>query len=335
MSIAETHCASRTGVLIVGSYVQDHVWLTDQFPRVGETRRAQGFSTGPGGKGFNQAVACARQDGAVTFIGAIGKDALGAAAQRFARPEGITTHWLERDDVPTAAAGIIVDGNGANQIMVNLAANERLDVEFLRTQQACFAAASVLLVQLENNLNAIAGALELGRAHAMLCVLNPAPVHRDLDRTMLTRCDLLTPNETEFSLLLAQFTEERLPADQVAMTDDVELHRLCRSLGEMSVIITLGAAGCFVSHAPTGRLAEASLSYRVAAERVAAIDTTGAGDAFNGALVAALSRYPEKPLRDAIQHAGRVAALSTETLGAAAAMPTSAQVAARFASLER
>lgn len=318
-------------MLIVGSYVQDHVWLTDQFPRVGETRRALGFGTGPGGKGFNQAVACARQRGAVTFIGAIGEDALGASAQEFARREGIATHWLQRSDVPTAAAGIIVDRDGANQIMVNLAANERLDVDFLRTQKACFDHAGVLLVQLENNVDAIHCALELGREHGMLCVLNPAPVHPDLDRAMLARCDLLTPNETEFSLLLAQFTEERVPADAVAASDDAELHRLCRLLGEMSLIITLGAAGCFVSHAARGRLAEASPYYRVAAEKVVAIDTTGAGDAFNGALVAALARDIGKPLRDAILQAGRVAALSTETIGAAAAMPTLEQVAARFA----
>jgi ribokinase len=331
MSNPGTETSAHCDVVIVGSFVQDHVWLTDQFPYPGETRRAQGFSTGPGGKGFNQAVSCARQGASVTFIGSIGQDGLGAGAKAFAEGEQIRSIWQEHTDVPTAAAGIIVNEHGANQIMVSLAANECLDVAFLRAQATRFAGARVLLVQLENNLDAIECALSLGRSQGLLCVLNPAPVHRDLSRTILDQCDVLTPNETEFSLLLAQFADEHLASDQVAATADAELHRLCRRLGNMSVIITLGAAGCFVSHSERGRLGESESFYRHPAERVEAVDTTGAGDAFNGALVAALAQKPDKPLREAIKHAGRVAALSTEKIGAALAMPTRAEVIARFA----
>lgn len=318
-------------VLIVGSYVQDHVWLTDQFPKVGETRRALGFTTGPGGKGFNQAVSCARQRGRVSFIGAIGNDALGMGAQTFAEKEDIRAHWLVRDDVPTAAAGIIVDGNGANEIMVNLAANERLDPDFLRAQAESFRNACVLLVQLENNIDAIRCAFDLGSEHGLIRVLNPAPVHPDLDRDLLEACDLITPNETELSLLLALVANETLNVDAVATASNEELHRLCRQLGAASVIVTLGAAGCFVSHGEKSRFVDDQAFYRVAAEKVEPIDTTGAGDAFNGALVAAIACNPDRPLRDAVAQAGRVAALSTEKLGAALAMPAAEEVRARFA----
>lgn len=326
-----TDSTRTSDIVIVGSYVQDHVWLTDRFPNVGETRRALGFTTGPGGKGFNQAVSCARQQGRAAFIGAIGDDALGVGAQRFASIEGINAHWLVRDDVPTAAAGITVDRHGANEIMVNLAANEHLDPEFLRAQEPIFKTARVLLVQLENNIDAVRCALEMGTSHDLIRVMNPAPVHSDLDAKLLELCDLITPNETELTLLLSQVAGETLSSDAVANSSDETLHRLCRHLGAASVIVTLGAAGCFVSHGESTRFVDDQPYYRVAAESVKAIDTTGAGDAFNGALVAAIARDMQKPLRDAVISAGRVAALSTEKLGAALAMPTAADVRARFA----
>src|SRR5687768_12390239 len=99
---------SQPEVVIVGSFVQDHAWLTDRFPQTGETRRALGFNTGPGGKGFNQAVACARQGVASLFIGAIGDDHLGTIAQRFGEDEGLPCRWQVRDDVATAASSIVV-----------------------------------------------------------------------------------------------------------------------------------------------------------------------------------------------------------------------------------
>ena len=324
------HASDLPSVIVVGSYVHDHVWLTDQFPQPGETRRALGFSTGPGGKGFNQAVACVRQQGKVLFIGALGKDSLAESARHFAENEELACAWLILDDVPTAAAGIIVDAKGANQIMVNLAANEHLSTEFLRNNDSRFGNARVLLVQLENNLDAVRTALELGAEHGLLRVLNPAPMHAGIDSTILSQCDLITPNETEFAQLVELFCGKPLNAENVASMADADLHARCRDLGVPSVVITLGAAGCFVSHAAGTLRGDSRDHYRVASEKVVAVDTTGAGASFNGALVAMLSQSSPGAFADAVRYANRVAALSTEKPGAASAVPYRHEVLARF-----
>lgn len=317
-------------VIIVGSYVQDHVWQTDRFPQPGETRRATGFSTGPGGKGFNQAVACVRQHAKALFIGALGNDALAESARSFALSEKLECAWLILDQVPTAAAGIIVNDDGANQIMVNLAANEHLSPDFLLAHGARFAEARVLLVQLENNLEAVRTALKLGSDHGLLRVLNPAPMHTGIDTAMLSLCDLITPNETEFAQLVERFCAIPLKADEVATMANAKLHALCRDLGVPSVVITLGAAGCFVSHAADTLRGDSRDHYRLAAEKIVAVDTTGAGDSFNGALVATLSLSTQIPFANAVVYANRVAAMSTERSGAASAVPHRDEVIARF-----
>jgi ribokinase len=321
---------SQPDVIIVGSFVQDHAWLTDRFPQTGETRRALGFNTGPGGKGFNQAVACARQGVASLFIGAIGNDHLGAIAQRFAEDEGLPCRWQVREDVQTAASSIVVDAGGSNLIVVNLAANEHLDPAFIEAQSDAFAGARMLLLQLENNLDASRAALALATRHGLLRVLNPAPVHPDLDPGLLGLCNLVTPNETEFALLLERLHGETVDAAALARRADVDLHALARRLGVASVVITLGSQGCFVSHADDVRRGDASAYYRIAPERVAAIDSTGAGDAFSGSLVAALLRFEDRPFRDAVVHANRCAAMSTESIGTAPVMPRFADVVTRF-----
>jgi|JI61114DRNA_FD_contig_81_825422_length_1482_multi_2_in_0_out_0_1 ribokinase len=316
-------------VLIIGSYVQDHAWVVDKFPIPGETRRAKGFSSGPGGKGFNQAIACARQGVNTVFIGAIGHDSLGECAKSFAANEGLQAYWHIREDMPTAASSIVINADGENMIAVNLAANEFLDLAFLHEQAEQFEAADTVLCQLENNLDAIQLAFQLAGKNNALRVLNPAPVHPELERGLLDSADVLTPNETEFSLLCKRFADIDIPADQVAHADDGKLHDCCRALSANTVVITLGRFGCFVSHGQNLRRDSRSY-YRVEPEAVNAIDTTGAGDAFSGSLVAALSLLGERPFSDAIHYAGRVAALSTETIGTAPAMPNRAEVKARF-----
>jgi ribokinase len=239
--------------IIVGSYVHDHVWLTDRFPETGETRRALGFSTGPGGKGFNQAVACRRLGGAVVFIGALGDDGLAQAARAFAEQEGLACRWQVCASAPTAAASIVVDSAGANRILVNLAANELLDIDFLQAHASLFSGARVLLAQLENSIGTVRAALALGRQHGLITVLNPAPVHADIDTSLLSLCDLITPNELEFALLLERIGGERVDHADLAAQADGRLHALCRRLDVGSVVITLGAAGCFVSHGSGAR----------------------------------------------------------------------------------
>jgi ribokinase len=319
-------------VLVVGSYVQDHAWLTDHFPQVGETRKALGFHTGPGGKGFNQAVAAARQGVATRFIGAIGDDALGGVARQFAQEEGLAAYWQVCTEAPTAAASIVVDQSGRNLIVVNLAANEHLGADVVAEQAAAWQGARVLLVQLENRLDTVAEVLAMGRTRGLCTVLNPAPMHAGLTRAHLTEVDVLTPNESEFAQLLSQLAGIELAADQLAGFDDAQLAAFCAQLPVPCVVITLGAAGCFVAHAAGSRFRTPGepACYRLPPEAVCAIDTTGAGDAFNGGLCAALAAWPEAGFRAAVQHANRVAALSTEAVGAATAMPTLTKLCARF-----
>jgi ribokinase len=313
-------------VVIIGSYVQDHCWTTDRFPAVGETRVGH-FSTGPGGKGFNQAIACHRQGVATSFVGAVGADPLADTARRFAAAEGLACHWQTVGDRPTATSSIVVDAAGRNLIVVDPAANLGLDPA-AATQQIADAT-GVVLTQLETSIGVAAAVLSRARAIGALAFLNPAPLHPDLTPEVLALADLITPNETEFALLLGMLG---VPDDvsRPWEIDDLDLHALCRTTGVPTVLITLGEHGCFVSHGRNHRR-DVAAYYRLPPESVRAIDTTGAGDAFSGALAAALAfAEPGAAFRDAVVHANRVAAMSTEQTGTAPAMPTRAQVAARF-----
>ncbi len=320
------------GVVVVGSYVQDHAWLCERFPDTGETVRATGFNTGPGGKGFNQAIASHRLGAPTVFIGALGDDGLAASARKFAAAEGVACRWQTCADAPTASSSILVDARGDNRIVVNLAANEALSPGFVRENADAFAGRRVLLTQLETGLDAVRAALSLAREHGLRRVLNPAPVPGGFDARILAECDLVTPNETEFALLLRQCVGSMIDGAAVAALDDGTLDAQCRALGVATVVITLGAQGCFVSHAADAPLAagDARRFYRLAPEQVNAIDTTGAGDAFSGALAAALATAPQAPFNALVTLANRAAALSTEMVGTAPAMPTPAAIARRF-----
>jgi ribokinase len=317
-------------VVVVGSYVQDQAWFVDRFPRLGETLKAHRYNTGPGGKGFNQAVACLRQGVSTAFIGSLGNDTFAEHAKKFVAEEKMPCCWQFHDDWPTATSSITINPKGENKIALVLGANEHLDVGFVRQQDDLFAGAKAVLVQLENNLEAVDAALELGEHHNLVRVMNPAPVHPQLPEKTLRRAQILTPNETEFSLLLERFARESVDPNQLANTAPETLHALARKLGIETVVVTLGASGCFVSHGEDRCRGDKTAFYRIEGERVKAIDSTGAGDAFTGTLVAALMRFSGKPFRDAVVHANRAAAMSTEIVGTAPAMQTFGAVIARF-----
>ncbi len=317
-------------VIVVGSYNRDHAWRVARAPGAGETVRGDDFRSAHGGKGLNQAIACARQGAPTAFIGAIGADASGAAAQQLADAEDLDARWQVRDDRATGSACIVVEESGQNRIVVALGANEHLDPDFVRAQSAVFASARVLLAQLENNPDATCAAFEIAGRHGLLRVLNPAPMRADIDTALLAHCEVLVPNETEFALLLERCAGLQVDAATLAARDDRELHRLARGLGVATVVVTLGGQGCFVSHADPDRLADPQQHYRIGAEPAHAIDTTGAGDAFCGALAAARVRFGARPFCEAVAHANRAAALSTERAGAAEAMPRIEEVLRRF-----
>jgi ribokinase len=315
-------------VAVVGSFNVDHVWRVDTLPTAGATHGGS-YASGPGGKGFNQAIAAARAGARTAFVCALGADLGGHHARTLAEQEAIALHAQDAE-VPTGSAGIFVDAQGRNSIVVGAGANAELSAAFVDKQAKRIAAAAVTLVQLETPVEAALAALGHARAAGQLTLLNPAPANAQMSAELLALADILTPNETECAALLRRLGE-RIEPDALAQLESRRLHGFCRELlPHASVVVTLGAAGCFVSH-PEGALrGDDAAWYRLPAENATAVDTTGAGDAFNGALAAALATRPARPFAAHLRDATRYAALSTERHGAALAMPTLAEVEARF-----
>lgn len=316
-------------VVVAGSFNVDHVWHCAALPRAGETL-AGSYSTGPGGKGFNQAVASALAGAGTTFICALGDDDGGGLARRLAAAHGIDLR-AAHSSAPTGTAGIYVGDDGSNSIVIGPGANATLGPAFVAAQGETIAAASVVLAQLESPVDAIAEVLRLARASGAHTLLNPAPANAACSRELLAMAEVLTPNETEFASLLARHCGESIDPGALAVMDGERLHRRCRSLlPRGTVVLTLGAAGCFVSHREDTLRGDDHAYYRCRAAEAKVIDTTGAGDAFNGALAASLATSPRQPFAASVRFATRYAAMSTERPGAADAMPRADEVVARY-----
>lgn len=307
-------------VVVVGSFNVDHVWTTPALPRAGETLSGE-YATGPGGKGFNQAVAARRAGAETAFVCALGDDLGGQLARSLAAADGIDLRD-QRSERPTGTAGIYVDGEGRNSIVIGAGANAELSADHVGTQRTLFAAAQVVLAQLESPADAVLAAMRAARESGAIAMLNPAPANATVSADLRAAVDLLTPNETEFASLLLRHVGERVEAEGVSALDQARLHAYCRELApKATVVVTLGASGCFVSHPAEGARGDESAYYRIPAEPARAVDTTGAGDAFNGALAASLAQRQDWAFARHIRFATRYAALSTERQGAASAMP--------------
>ncbi len=316
-------------VVIVGSFNVDHVWRTDALPQPGATHSGD-YASGPGGKGFNQATAAARSGAATAFLCALGGDVGGQLARALATADAIDLRD-QRSDAPTGTAGIFVDAQGRNSIVIGPGANAALTEAFIVAQAEAIATATVTLAQLESPLDAVATALRLAREAGRIAILNPAPANVAVPRELLALADVLTPNETECAGLFARHLGERIDGEAIASLDSPRLHALCRDLlPGGTVVVTLGAAGCFVSHPDNATRGDDSAWYRLSAESANPVDTTGAGDAFNGALAAALAQRPGAAFNIHLRQANRYAALSTERPGAALSMPTREALDARF-----
>lgn len=317
-------------VVVIGSFNVDHVWRVAQLPQPGETLGQGEYRGGPGGKGFNQATAAARAGARTLLVCALGDDVGAQLARALATADGIDLREM-RAAQPTGTAGIFVDAQGRNSIVVAPGANAQLDSHFVQQQGEAIATARVILGQLETPADAVAHAFALGRGAGALTMLNAAPADARVPGELLLATDILTPNESEFAAQLRAHTGQTLDPAQVATHDDATLHALCRDLlPHGTVVVTLGAAGCFVSHPADNTRGDMDLHYRIAAEDVTVVDTTGAGDAFNGALAAALALDPDAPFATHVRYANRYAALSTEHAGAATSMPHDSEVRARF-----
>ena len=316
-------------VVVVGSFNVDHAWHCDALPRAGQTLAGR-YASGPGGKGFNQAVAARRAGAGTTFVCALGDDAGGTLARELAAADGIALR-VQASEAPTGTAGIFVDAQGRNCIAVGAGANATLDRDAIDAAAGCIGDARVLLAQMETPPATVRAALRRARDARATTLLNPAPADADVDAALLALVDILTPNETEFAALCTRHLAQSPDAGALAATDDEALHALCRRLlPQGTVVVTLGAEGCFVSHAEAMRHGDERACYRLPAERVQAVDTTGAGDAFNGALAASMATHGTSGFERHVRFASRYAALSVERPGAALAMPALEEVIRRF-----
>ncbi|RZA18830.1 MAG: ribokinase [Lysobacteraceae bacterium] len=307
-------------VAIVGSFNVDHVWRVASLPQPGATLGGE-YASGPGGKGFNQAVAARRAGADTSFVCALGGDLGAQLARSLCNADGIDLRDAESAS-PTGTAGIYVDAQGRNSIVIGAGANATLEPDFVEATLASLGVVNVLVAQLESPMEAVLAGLRWGRRAGALTILNPAPANASVGGALLELADVLTPNETEFTALLGRHVGERIEADAVGNLDQGRLHALCRAFGhDSTVVVTLGASGCLVSHPESNLRGDDSACYRIGAEPARAIDTTGAGDAFNGALAASLALNPRRAFAEHIRFANRYAGLSTEQEGAALAMP--------------
>lgn len=308
--------------------MQDLAFYTTRFPHPGETVTGD-FRFGPGGKGFNQAVAALRAGAPTLFIGAIGRDAFGADAKKFATRIGLRVHLVEKPKHATGAAGIAINGTGQNHIIISPGANFALHKQDVPL--APLESAQVVVCQGESDYRTVAHVLKTGRKAGAVTVLNPAPMRPEFDVAMLRHTDALIPNETEFVALARMHPACNALLRTAAYRDHGEfnettltalraeaLHKLCRCLQVPIVILTLGARGCFVSQKDGYQ--------RMNAHPVEVIDSTGAGDAFVGGFAAGLVKF-NRNVAEAAHFANAVAALAVMQPGTADAMPNAREIA--------
>ncbi len=303
----------KTRIVVVGSSNTDFIIKLERIPRVGETLLGGEFFTAAGGKGANQAVAAARARGKVSLIARVGQDTLGdQAVAGFVQDRIDVTHITRDRDAASGAALIFVSRKGENSIAVAGGANNRLRPSDLTRARSVIAQAKVLLMQLETPLNTVATAARLAAMQGSIVILNPAPA-RSLPDALLRHVSILTPNETEAELLTGiKLTGTQLNGSTAAARAVTKLRRR----GVATVILTLGAAGALIANDEGTRL--------VPGFKVKAIDTTAAGDVFNGALAVALTE--NQSLDQAVHFANAAAAISVTRLGAQPSAPTRREI---------
>ncbi|WP_405559287.1 ribokinase [Streptomyces canus] len=296
-----------THIAVLGSTNMDLVTYVEKAPHRGETVTGREFRTIPGGKGANQAIAAARAGATVSMIGAVGNDGFGTRLRSTLEHSGVTTDHLRTIEGPSGTAHIVVDDEGGNAIVVIPGANGTVD-HLAPGDEGLIASADALLLQLEIPLAAVLAGARSARAHGVRTLLTPAPA-QPLPPELLDATDLLVPNEHEAATLTGRSDPFAAGA---ALLDRVP-----------RVVITLGAAGSVYLTRDAEPLA-------VPAPHVTAVDSTGAGDTYVGALAVALGE--ERPIREAMAWAATAAALSVQREGASASMPYRSEIEARYTS---
>jgi ribokinase len=298
----------KNRVVVVGSYNTDLTIKTKRSPRPGETVLGGSFFQGGGGKGANQAVACARAGARVSFLARVGNDALGEGAVKRLKEEGIATHCIVRDEqCPTGVAFILVEEQGENSIVVASGANARLSPADIERAKEEIASAGVILLQLECPLETVHHAIHLAHQSGTLVILNPAPAEQ-LTGLSFCEVDILTPNRVEAEMLAG-----------AKISDDASLVVVAQKildLGTRNVLITLGSRGVFAASRDAMNL--------LPALEVQAIDSTGAGDILNGSLAAFLAEG--KSIHESVRMAMAAASISVTRMGAQSSAPLRTEI---------
>jgi len=302
----------KKNVVIVGSINLDLVSAAPKIPLKGETLIGTSFASFPGGKGANQAVAAARLGTRVSMIGKLGDDAFGAQLRANLESAGVNTAAVETESTSSGIAQIITAENGENVIVVTPGANALVSPQYVEKHLGVIRNAGIVLTQLETPLETVEYLASVTRKEGIPLVLDPAPA-RPLPAPLLAQIDWLTPNESETSSLLGLKSQE-LGQEDLEGAAETLLHG-----GSRNVLLKLGQRGCFLALADGRRVF-------LPAYAVRAIDSTAAGDAFNGAFASALLEGQD-PVSCA-SWASAVAAISVTRRGAQPSMPTNAEVQA-------
>ena len=290
-------------ILVIGSSNTDMVIKTERLPVLGETILGGTFLMNPGGKGANQAVAAARLGGKVTFITKRGNDLFGNQAVGLLMREGIHTQYIVKDmEFPSGVALITVDSAGENSIVVAPGSNGNLLQEDIPSTIFKAEKYEILLLQLEIPLDTVEYSAILASDHGIKVILNPAPA-RQLSDNLLMHTWLITPNETEAETITGVSITDITSAEKAAV--------LIQERGVKNVIITLGELGAFVK--------SENFTGLIPGVKVIPVDTTAAGDVFNGALAVAISEG--KNIADAVNFANKAASVSVTRMGAQASAP--------------
>jgi ribokinase len=295
-------------IVVVGSSNTDMIIRVSRIPRAGETLLGGEFFTAAGGKGANQAVGAARAGGKVALIARVGKDAFGDQAVAGLRRDGVDVRCVFRDKLAASGVALIfVAKDGENSIAVAGGANAMLSPADVKKATGVIRSAALLVAQLETPLATVTAAVDVAVKAGVPIILNPAPA-RPLPNSLLKRISVLTPNETEAELLTG-----------IKVTDEAAAAKACstlRSRGVGTVILTLGSRGAFLADLNGQRL--------LPGFKVKTVDSTAAGDIFNGALSVALAEG--RTVLDAVRFANAAAALSVTRRGAQPSAPTRADI---------
>lgn len=306
----------RPRITVMGSFIVDLMARAPHLPRTGETVKGHGFMMGPGGKGSNQGVAARRAGADVDMITKIGYDSFGLIAIESFESEGMHTRYVMKDGgLGTGIALIMVDDStGDNKILVAPGACSNITEADIERARGTIESNPVFLTQLETNLDATERAVDIARKAGAKIILNPAPVSEVPD-ALLGMVDILTPNEVEASILSG--------IDVRGQEDAAQAARALMERGARSVIVTLGSGGVFAATGADAR--------HIPGLDVVAVDSTGAGDAFSGALATAVAEG--KGFFEAARFANVAAALSVTRIGTAPAMPRRNEIDLAFNAL--